>query len=118
MSKVRLLIIAIATICVVALGVFALVNRPSQPPSPGDDIIIKGGSLEIQCGSNHGVDCLGANDATGKYKHKKTGNHITKIVVKDTNDNILFDSSDPQHCGGNALGAKPEIDISYPVKTP
>lgn len=117
MSKARLLIIAIATICVVALGGFALGSRSPQL-APGDDIIIKGGSLEIQCGNNHGVDCLGTHDANGKYKHKKTGNHITKIVVKDSSDTILFDSSDPQHCGGSALGNKPEIDISYPVKTP
>lgn len=118
MSKARLLIIAIATICMVALAGFALGSRSPQLVAPGDDIIIKGGSLEIQCGSNHGVDCLGTHDTTGKYKHKKSGNHITKIVVKDSNDAILFDSSDPQHCGGNALGNKPEIRISYPVKTP
>lgn len=112
MSKVRLLIMAIAIIGVVALAGFALVSRPVQVP--GDDIIIKGGSLEIQCGSNHGIDCLGTHDAYGKYKHKKSGNHITKIVVKDSSNTILFDSSDPQRCGGS-LGNKPEIAISYPT---
>ncbi len=109
----RRLLISIAAICILALGVFALVNRPPQPV-PGDDIIIKGGSLEIQCGSKHGNDCLGTPDANGKYKHKKSGNHITKIVVRDTNNNVLYDSSDPQHCGGSSLGAHPEIRITYP----
>ncbi len=117
MSKARLLIIAIATICVVALGGFALGSRSPQP-APGDDIIIKGGSLEIQCGSNQGIDCLGTHDANGKYKHKKTGNHITKIVVRDSSNTVLFDSTDPQHCGGSALGTAPEIRISYPSPTP
>jgi hypothetical protein len=76
--------------------------------APGDDIIIKGGSLEIQCGSNQGTDCLGTNDNTGKYKHKQSGKHITKIVVKDSNGVKMFDSS-----VFPTFGNKPEIDITY-----
>ena len=75
MRHLRLLIIAIATICVLALGAFALVNRPAIPAPADDDIIIKGGSLEIDCGKNQGKDCLGDPDVTtGKYKpkHKKS----------------------------------------------
>ena len=72
MRQLRLLVIAVATIFVLALGAFALVNR-QVAPGGGDDIIIKGGSLEVQCGSNHGKDCLGTNDSYGKYKHKKGG---------------------------------------------
>jgi hypothetical protein len=84
MHHLRLVIIAVATICVLALGVFAFVNSPgSANPPGGDDIIIKGGSMEIQCGSNHGNDCLGTHDATGKYKHKKDKAHIRRIVIKD-----------------------------------
>lgn len=116
MRNLRLWLTLLAAICMLALGAYALANRPAL--IPGDDIIIKGGSLEIQCGSNHGIDCFGTHDANGKYKHKKTGNHITKIVVKDSSNTILFDSSDPQHCGGSALGNKPEITISYPSPTP
>ncbi|HEX9628498.1 MAG TPA: hypothetical protein VF961_00640, partial [Pyrinomonadaceae bacterium] len=63
MRQLRLLIIALATIGVLALAAYALVSRP-VPQVPGDDIIIKGGSLEIQCGVNMGTDCLGANDNT------------------------------------------------------
>ena len=106
MRQLRLLIIAIAAICVLALGVFALVNQNS--PIMGDDIIIKGGSLEIQCGANQGTDCLGTNDNVGKYKHKQSGKHITKVVVKDSSGIKVFDSSLlPQ------FGNKPEIDITY-----
>ena len=106
MRHLRLLIIAFATICVLALGAFALVNRPAAPIL-GDDIIIKGGSLEIQCGSNQGTDCLGINDNTGKYKHKQGGKHVTKILVKRTDGVVVFDSD------LTPVGNKPEIDITY-----
>lgn len=104
MRNLRLVVIALATICALALGVFALVNRPV--PVPADDIIIKGGSLEIQCGSNHGTDCLGTPDATGMYKHKKDKSHIMQIVVKDKTGTTLYSSAfDKDH--------QPEIDITY-----
>jgi hypothetical protein len=106
MRQLRLLIIAIATICVLALGVYALINQ--NMPTLGDDIIIKGGSLEIQCGANQGNDCLGTNDNTGKYKHKQSSKHITKVVVKDSNGLKVFDSSTLP-----TFGNKPEIDITY-----
>ena len=106
MRQLRLLIIAIATICVLALGAFALVNRTALPG--GDDIIIKGGSLEIQCGVNLGTDCLGANDNTGKYKAKQQLKHVSKVVVKDSNGIVVFDSS-----ALPTFGSKPEIDITY-----
>ncbi|HKO97772.1 MAG TPA: hypothetical protein VJU86_12305 [Pyrinomonadaceae bacterium] len=107
MRKLRLLIIALATICVLALGVFALVNQIS-PPDPVDDIVIKGGSLEIQCGTKHGTDCLGTNDNKGKYKHKKDKFKITNIVVRDVANNnlVYFDRSfDPQK--------PPQIEIKF-----
>ena len=107
MHYLRLLIIVIATICVLALGVLALVTGPSQ--LPGDDvIIIKGGSLEITCGKNHGKDCLGTNDNKGKYKHKKSNAHITRIVVTDAGNanNVHLDKAfDPAN--------PPQIDITY-----
>ena len=92
MHHLRLMIIAIATIIVLALGVFALVNGPAAAV-PADDIIIKGGSLEIQCGSNHGNDCLGTNDNTGKYKHKQSNKHIIRIVVRDSTNQQLSNNN-------------------------
>jgi hypothetical protein len=106
MHHLRLLIIAIATILVLALAAFALISRPPQP-DPGDDIIIKGGSLEIQCGNNHGPDCLGTNDNTGKYKHKQSTKHVTKLVVKNSQGVVVFDSTVVP------VGQKPEVDITY-----
>jgi len=106
MRHLRLLIIAFVTICVLALGAFALVNHPT-PLEPGDDIIIKAGSLEVQCGSNQGTDCLGTNDNTGKYKHKQSGKHVTKIVVKRTDGVVVFDSD------LTPVGNKPQIVITY-----
>ena len=103
MRNFRLLITALATICVLALGVFALVS-PGQ--APGDDvIIIKGGSLEIQCGKNHGLDCLGTPDANGKYKAKKDSAHIMQVRVRD-NSGVLLDKA------FNASN-QPTIEITY-----
>jgi hypothetical protein len=103
MRNFRLLIVALATICVLALGVFALVS-PGQ--APGDDvIIIKGGSLEIQCGKNHGLNCLGTPDGKGKYKHQKAG-HIMQVVVKDYAGTTVFSSA------FNA-STQPQIEITY-----
>ena len=107
MRQLRLLIIAIATISVLALGVFALVNQNSAN-SPGDDIIIKGGSLEIQCGANLGTDCLGSHDSTGKYKAKQATKHVSKVVVKDSSGIVVFDST-----ALPTFGQKPEITITY-----
>ena len=105
MRNLRLLITALATICVLALGVFAIVNR--APQAPGDDvIIIKGGSLEIQCGKNHGLDCLGTHDAKGHYKHKKSGAHIMQVEVKDSTGASVYSSAfDAAH--------QPQIEITY-----
>lgn len=107
MRKLRLLIIAIATICVLALGAFALINRPAVPTG-GDDIIIKGGSIEIQCGTNHKKDCLGSPDlSTGKYKSPANDNrHITQIVVRDSGGGQLSNNNfDSTH--------QPSIIITY-----
>ncbi len=107
MRHLRFLIIAIAAISVLALGAFALAGGPAVPIG-GDDIIIKGGSLEIHCGSNHGNDCLGVNDNTGKYSHKQGGKHITRILIKRSPDNAnVFDSE------LTPVGNKPEIYITY-----
>jgi hypothetical protein len=105
MRNFRLLITVLATICVLALGVFAIANR--APQNPGDDvIIIKGGSLEIQCGKNHGTSCLGTPDSSGKYKHKKSGAHIMQVVVKDsTGASVYSGSFDAAH--------QPQIEITY-----
>jgi hypothetical protein len=111
MRNFRLLIVALATICVLALGVYGLVHRPPVQ-DPGDDIIIKGGSLDITCGSNQGAQCLAYNANTGKYEHKKSA-HVTKIVVMDSHYKVLYDSSDPNHCGGGSFDNKSEVHITY-----
>jgi hypothetical protein len=105
MRNFRLLIVALATICVLALGVFGLVHRPSAPDL-GDDIIIKGGSMTIQCGQNHGMSCLGTPDANGKYTHKKTSAHILHVTITDNTGAPPFDRVyDKDH--------QPTITINY-----
>ena len=106
MRKVHFLLIALATICALALGAFAFVSR--APQAPGDDvIIIKGGSLEIQCAPNQDKACLGIADVTtGKYKHTKGTAHITQIVVKDDTGKALFTTS-------FTSGHQPSIEVTY-----
>jgi len=118
MRHLRLLVIALATIFVVALSAFALVNTPGSSTLGGDDeIIIKGGSLEVQCGKNHKNDnagCLGLDDgSTGKYKHKQPDKHITRVVVERTGGEKVFDSDNLAY--EKRLGEKPEIRIEYKV---
>ena len=108
MHHLRLLIIALATICVLALGVFALVNRPEPLPPGDDDIIIKGGSLEIDCGRNHGEDCMGGNDNRNKPKHRKPGK-IVRIVVKNGNGEALGTFTKKK----DFTDGKPSIEITY-----
>jgi hypothetical protein len=113
MRILRLLIIALATICVLALGAFALVNNQTPQADPVDDIVIRGGSLDIQCGTNHKTDnagCIALDDGTkGKFKHKQPGKHITRIVVKNSSNVNLFDSG----ANANVLGGRPEVYITY-----
>lgn len=116
MRHLRLMLIAMATVLVLAMAAFALVNRPSPPGTPSDDdIIIKGGSLEIQCGKNHKTDnagCLNLDDGnTGKFKHKQDTKHITRIEVRNSNNVIVFDSDTLP--ADKKLGAKPEVTIVY-----
>lgn len=120
MRHLRFLIIALATICVLALSTFALVTMPPRPPVAGDDeIIIKGGSLEVQCGKNHKNDnagCLALDDGnTGKYKHKQTDKHITRVVVKRIGGDTVFDSD--TLAPYQKLSDKPEIWITYKATT-
>lgn len=112
MRPLRLLIIAFTTICVLALAAYAFVGGPEPQILPADDdIIIKGGSLDVECGRNHKTDnagCLSLDDgALGKFKHKQPGKHITKVVVRNTSNVVVFDSSNIN------MGQRPEIRITY-----
>lgn len=105
MRILRLLIVTLAILCALALGVFALVS-PGQAPAD-DVIIIKGGSLTVECPPNQDKGCLGIADVTtGKYKHTKDNGHILKIVVKDSYGVTKFSSSfDASH--------QPQIEVTY-----
>ncbi len=115
MPNLRLLLIALATILMLAFGVLALVNRSTQQ-MPGDDIIIiKGGSLTLQCPGY--VDCLEASDGKGKYNHKGNKDEVKDpskkkkvrlIVIKDDAGNVLGSFSDVNFPNG-----KPSIEITY-----
>ncbi len=105
MRQLRLLIISIATICAFALAAVALVNRPPAL-DPGDDIIIKGGSLKMTCGTKHGKDCFGGKEGKTKYEHTKAGK-IQQITIKDSYDKDLRIFTRAE------LGDEPTIVINY-----
>ncbi|HWN10170.1 MAG TPA: hypothetical protein VNO50_13040 [Pyrinomonadaceae bacterium] len=108
MRHLRFMIIALAAVCVLALGVSALVIQSPELPPADDDIIIKGGSLEINCGKNHGEDCMGGNDNRYKPRHKKSGK-IVRIVVKKSNGEVLGTFTKRKDFGDG----KPSVVITY-----
>jgi len=108
MRKLILVRIAVATLCALTLAALAVAHRVVRAPSD-DVIIIKGGSMTVQCPPTQDKACLGVADpATGKYTAKAAANHITKVVVKNSNGDVVFDSDTLK-----AFGNKPEIDITY-----
>jgi len=106
MRKLVLAGIVIATLCALALGALAIARRV-VPPVGDDVIIIKGGSLTVECPSNQDKACLGVADAaTGKYTHTKPNAHITQIVVKDDTGKQLYSKS-------FTSGHQPSIEVTY-----
>ncbi|MEP6741429.1 MAG: hypothetical protein ABJB61_02945 [bacterium] len=110
MHKLRLLIIAIAAICVLALGVFAFVRAP-KPQGSGDVIIIKGGSLTVECPDNANKNCMPFNATSKKYEHKNSGGKIEEIVVMDSSGNALPNGTFTR--AANFPDGKPQIKITY-----
>lgn len=106
MRHLRLLIIALATICVLALAAFAFVTQ-QEPVDPGDDIIIKGGSLKIKCGVKHGRDCLGGNANIDTYSHKKGAGKIQQVTIRNSQNQDLRIFTRVE------LGDAPTIVINY-----
>ena len=92
---------------ILALGAFALVNRPLALAPGDDDIVIKGGSLEVDCGKHQGNDCFGDfTPGKTKPKHKDLTKHITQIVVRDSGGGQLANNNfDKDH--------PPTITITY-----
>jgi len=106
MNRLRLLAIAIVVVCVVTLGVFGLV----RPQDRGDDvIIIKGGSLTIDCGNANNTNCMPFDSTAKVYKHKKSNGKIEQIVVKDSSGNVLGTFTRKDHFSDG----KPSIEVTY-----
>ena len=107
MNRIRVIVMAVAVICVLTLGVFGLVRTQTNP---GDDvIIIKGGSLTIQCGNANNTNCLPYDSSAKLYKHKKSTGKVEQIVVKDSSGTVLGTyNRDPNFPDG-----KPIIEVTY-----
>lgn len=109
MRHLRLLIVAVAAICVLALGVFAFVRAPKPPGS--DVIIIKGGSLTVECPDPADKDCMPFDSANKQYKHKKGSGKIELIVLMDSSGRPLLNGTFTRV--GNFPDGKPQIAITY-----
>lgn len=106
-------ILGMAMTLVLALGVFAL-NTRSAAISPGqldlsldgDPIILKGGSLTIQCPTND--NCLPFNAATKKLEHKDSYKKVQRIIIKDESGAVIANVSKVNFPNG-----KPTIEVYY-----
>lgn len=106
MNRLRLLAIAIVVVCFVTLGVFGL----ARPQDPGDDvIIIKGGSLIIDCGNANNSNCMPFDSTAKVYKHKKDTGKIEQIVIKDSSGKVLATYTRREHFSDG----KPSIEVTY-----
>lgn len=108
MRRSSKLMLGMAMTVVLALGVLGFTARsastvPQEPPD-GDPIILKGGSLTIECPKKD--DCLPFNSSTKKHEHKEKGKKIQRIIVKDENGNIVANVSKVNFPNG-----KPTIEI-------
>jgi len=115
MNQLRKLAIAVATISVLALGVFALARKDPAAihPQGSDVIIIKGGSLSVQC-PDATPECFAFDAATKKYNHKGDAKmKVTKVVVKNSKGDEVFNSDQSKGFGNTS-----EIDITYKTPTP
>ena len=116
MNQLRSFAIVVATISVLALGVFALARKDPAAihPQGGDVIIIKGGSLSIQCPDPANPECFAFDAASKKYNHKGDAKmKVTQVVVKDSKGVEVFNSDQSK-----SFGNTPEIDITYKTPTP
>jgi hypothetical protein len=100
---------------ILAFAVLALTARSSstfgQLPDPqslldGDPIILKGGSLTIECPKYE--NCLPFNTVTKKLEHKEPNKKIQRIIIKDESGNVIANVSKVNFPNG-----KPTIEIYY-----
>jgi hypothetical protein len=106
MTRILRLTIVAAIVCVMALSAMALIGK-SPNPQDGDVIIIKGGSLEIQC--PRGEACFGSADTGGKYRHQNGAGKIEQIVVKDSRGNPLKTFTRAR----DFSDGRPSVEITY-----
>ena len=104
------LMLGLAMIAFLALGVVALAarNQPpvQEPPADGDPIILKGGSLTLECPKAE--MCMMYNLVTKKFEHKDKTKKVSKIVVKDEAGAVIYSASSPSFPNG-----RPSIEIYY-----
>ena len=107
------LVLGMAMTVVLAFGLLTLTvpsaSTQLQQPLPvldGDPIILKGGSLTIQCQLND--NCLPFDAVTKKHEHKDKYKKIQRIIIKDESGNVLANVSKVNFPNG-----KPTIEIYY-----
>jgi len=108
-SKVMLgvaLIVGLA-FSVLAFTAGSAATSPQEIPLlDGDPIILKGGSLTIQCPKYE--NCLPYNTVTKKHEHKEPAKKIQRIIIKDESGAVIANVSKVNFPNG-----KPTIEIYY-----
>ncbi|MEO8434514.1 MAG: hypothetical protein ABI596_06435 [Pyrinomonadaceae bacterium] len=109
----RKLVIGIAVTVILAVGVLTLTARSAstfaqlQEPLQmldGDPIILKGGSLTLECPKKD--DCMAFNSAIKKHELKDKNKKVQRIIVRDEYGAILYNGSKVNFPNG-----KPTIEI-------
>ena len=76
------------------------------PSLDGDPIILKGGSLTIQCPRYE--NCLAFNTVTKRLEHKEPTKKVQRIIIRDESGNIIANVSKVNFPNG-----KPTVEIYY-----
>ena len=107
MNRLTKATVALATLVALSLCVFALAAKNTSSSEPQDGpIIIKGGSLTIQCSLND--QCFTFNTSTQKFEHKDKLKKVTQIIVKDESGKVIADLGSVNFPNG-----KPSVEIFY-----
>ena len=107
MLSVTLLVGVAFSVLAFTAGSAATSPQQLEPPLlDGDPIILKGGSLTIQCPKYE--NCMPFNTVTKKLEHKEPGKKIQRIIIKDENGNVIANVTKVNFPNG-----KPTVEIYY-----
>lgn len=106
MLSVALLVGVAFIVLALSAGSATSAQQLEPPLLDGDPIILKGGSLTIQCPKYE--NCLPFNTVTKKLEHKEPTKKIQRIIIKDESGNVIANVSKVNFPNG-----RPTVEIYY-----